>query len=157
MRIISKHESTMDRQLTEAVRISRILAGDWKENLNAKAEWGIPRTSTLGITIRRKEGMMWTKQEERQEGTDKERNGRVHNTGMRKRGRRNETNNDEMKGKRKLWKPKNEEENHHDHVKRKRTAEKEEEEERENKMKINGVNENNETKTETVKTRREKS
>ena len=71
MRIISKHESTMDRQLTEAVRISKMFGGDWRENLNAKAEWGIPRTSTLGITIRKTEGKMWAKQEERQEGTDK--------------------------------------------------------------------------------------
>ena len=64
MRIVSKHESAMDRQLTEAVRISKMFMGDYRENMNAKAEWGIPRTSTLGITIQRKGGKMRIKGEE---------------------------------------------------------------------------------------------
>ena len=153
MRIISKHESTMDRQLTEAVRISRMFGGDMSENLNAKAEWGILRTSTIGIMIQRTEGKMRVKQEEWQEGTRKERSNRENETGVRRSGGKNEPN-EEMKGKRKLWKPKNEKENPHDHVKRQKIAEKEEEEERENETRIKNENENDETETE--KTRREK-
>ena len=131
MRIISKHESTMDRQLTEAVRISRMFGGDMSENLNAKAEWGILRTSTIGIMIQRTEGKMRVKQEEWQEGTRKERSNRENETGVRRSGGKNESN-EEMKGKRKLWKPRNEKENPHDHVKRKKITEKDEEEEKEN-------------------------
>merc|ERR1712030_197991 len=99
------------------------------------------------------EGKVKAKQEGWKEGTNKEKSSREHETGMRRRGGKNEPN-EEMKGKRKLWKPKNEKENHHNHAKRKKTAEKEEEEERENEVKINNENENDETEIE--KTRREK-
>ena len=38
MRIISKHETPMDRQILEAVRIAGMFSGDQDENLNAKVE-----------------------------------------------------------------------------------------------------------------------
>ena len=67
MRIISKHESPMDRQITEAVRISRLFRGDDRENMNAKAEWGIPRTSTLGMSLHRDDEEQKTEEEETRE------------------------------------------------------------------------------------------
>merc|ERR1712226_1225613 len=82
MRIVSKHESPMDRQITEAIRISKLSQGDGRENLNAKAEWGIPRTSTMGLHIGGDFGTLGQRQSK---GRDK-----TQDDGM-------------MKGKRKQW------------------------------------------------------
>ena len=84
MRIISKHESPMDRQVTEAVRISRLFNGDDKENMNAKAEWGIPRTSTLGVTLWRDGGRPRTKEGETKETHEGEKRKKEHVMGRRK-------------------------------------------------------------------------
>ena len=65
-------ESAMDRQVTEAVRISRLFNGEYEENMNAKAEWGIPRTSTLGITLWRNGERTRTKEGETGEARERE-------------------------------------------------------------------------------------
>ena len=111
MRIISKHESPMDRQITEAVRISKLFRGDGKENMNAKAEWGIPRTSTMGFSIHRN-------QDEHSSGLEESRDPRAKRGGGRwgkepewvrhKGNERDRGEEDELKGKRKQWRTGNE-------------------------------------------------